>query len=67
MGSLCKSMMDFSDEYIRCYCDCSNVEKYEIFKYLPIGVVRRLYDNITCGADISKHENEWLKDIIFSC
>ena len=56
----------FSNEYLSYYCKYANVDKCKILKYLPIVAVRRLDDNITSETDISKYENDWLKDIIFS-
>lgn len=57
---------EFTNEYLNYYCLYANTDKDLILKYLPIVAVRRLYDNITCEADASKYENDWLKTIIFS-
>jgi hypothetical protein len=57
---------EFSTEYLNCYCKYANVDKTKILKCLPLVAIRRLYDNITWETDISRYENNWLKDIIFS-
>lgn len=57
---------EFSNEYLKYYCQYANIDKYEILKYLPLASIRRLDDNISFEANISKYENSWLKNIITS-
>jgi aminoglycoside phosphotransferase (APT) family kinase protein len=57
---------DFSDQYLKYYCEYANVDKCQILEYLPLAAMRRLDDNISCETDISKYENNWLKNIISS-
>lgn len=60
---MAKITTEFSNEYLKYYCSYSNVDKYDVLKYLPLAAIRRLYDNISCETDMSKYENDWLKDI----
>lgn len=57
---------DFSNQYLKYYCQYANIDKCEILGYLPLAAMRRLDDNISCETDISKYENNWLKNIISS-
>ena len=57
---------EFSDEYLKHYCQYANVDKSEIIKYLPLAAMRRLDDNLSCETDNSKYENNWLMNIITS-
>ena len=62
--AMAKVVTEFSKDYLKYYCSYSNVDKYDVLKYLPLVAVRRLYDNISCETDMPKYENDWLKDII---
>jgi len=56
---------EFSNEYLKYYCQYPNIDKHEILKYLPLAAIRRLDDNLSCETDNSKYENNWLKNVIF--
>lgn len=57
---------EFSDQYLKYYCQYANVDKSEILEYLPLAAIRRLDDNLSCETDISKYENNWLMNVITS-
>jgi thiamine kinase-like enzyme len=61
---MANTIKDFSNEYLKYYCKYANVDKREILEYLPLAAMRRLDDNISCETDISKYENNWLRNII---
>jgi aminoglycoside phosphotransferase (APT) family kinase protein len=63
---IAKITKEFSDEYIKYYCQYANVDKSEILKYLPLVAMRRLDDNLSCETDNSKYENNWLINVITS-
>lgn len=61
-----KNFVNFTKDYLSCYCKLSGIHEEQILKCLPIVAARRLYDNYQCDNDISKLEREWLYDYIGS-
>lgn len=62
--TIANDIKDFSNEYLKYYCQYANLDKCEILDYLPLVAMRRLDDNISCETEISKYENDWLRSMI---
>lgn len=56
--------VNFTKDYLSCYCIISGVKQEQILKCLPIVAARRLYDNNMCDNENSRQEREWLFNII---